>query len=315
MVRASFPDQSWLADVGPIPGIDAVVWNLTDPPPTDDIEVVIPNYLGAARRIGAVANVPTVRFVQLLTAGYDGILEKLPEGVAVANAGHLHDDSTSEMALALTLAGLRGIPQFVRNQADGTWARPHDWPALADRRVLVLGYGSVGRAIVSRLLPFKAEVTAVASRARPGDDLVDRVHGTDELPTLLPLAQVVIVVVPLSDATRGLVGDDFLAALPDGALVVNVARGPVADTEAVLRQTDRLAFALDVTDPEPLPAEHPLWRAPNVLISPHVGGMSTAMRPRAIQLLREQLGRIGRGEEPSHLVRGEFKRGQFSAIN
>ena len=282
MVRASFPDQTWLDDVGPIPGIDAVVWNLTDPPPSDDIEVVIPNYLGAARRIGAVANVPTVRFVQLLTAGYDGILEKLPEGVAVANAGHLHDDSTSEMA---------------------------------DRRVLVLGYGSVGRAIVSRLLPFKAEVTAVASRARPGDDLVDRVHGTDELPTLLPLAQVVIVVVPLSDATRGLVGDDFLAALPDGALVVNVARGPVADTEAVLRHTDRLAFALDVTDPEPLPAEHPLWRAPNVLISPHVGGMSTAMRPRAIHLLREQLGRIGRGEEPSHLVRGEFKRGQFSAIN
>ena len=89
----------------------------------------------------------------------------------------------------------------------------------------------------------------------------------------------------------------------------------MADTEAVLRHTDRLAFALDVTDPEPLPAEHPLWRAPNVLISPHVGGMSTAMRPRAIHLLREQLGRIGRGEEPSHLVRGEFKRGQFSAIN
>lgn len=303
MVLASLPDADWLADVGPIPGVDTLVWDPRDPAPDAPIEVVVAPYIGAARHIAHVASVPSVRLVQLLTAGFDGVPEQLPDHIAVANAAGLHDDSTAELALALTLAAQRGLPDFVRDQDRGVW-HPAWRPSLADRRVLLVGYGSVGRAIVRRLLPFEARVTAVASRSRPGDELVDAVHGTDELPALLPDAEIVIVVVPLLDATRGLVDEAFLAALPDGALVVNVARGPVADTAAILRHAGRLRFALDVTDPEPLPDGHPLFTALGVLISPHVGGLSSAMRPRAIRLLRDQLGRLGRGEPPVNVVRG-----------
>jgi phosphoglycerate dehydrogenase-like enzyme len=170
--------------------------------------------------------------------------------------------------------------------------------------VLVIGYGSVGRAVVQRLLPFEVEVTAVASRAREGDDLVAAVHGGDELPQLLPRHDVVIVIVPLSEATRGLVDATFLAAMPDGALLVNVARGPVVDTDALLAETSsgRLLAALDVTDPEPLPPDHPLWTSPGVLVSPHVGGATSAFRPRAVRLLRGQLRAYAAGEPLRNVV-------------
>jgi len=160
----------------------------------------------------------------------------------------------------------------------------------------------VGRAIEARLTPFEVSLTRVASRAR--DDEHGRIHGIDELAELLPAAEVVIVGVPLSDATTRLVDADLLAALPDGALVVNVARGPVADTDAILAEatSGRLRFALDVTDPEPLPDGHPLFALPNVLISPHVGGATSAMMPRMARLLREQIERMLRGEEPRNVV-------------
>ena len=164
-------------------------------------------------------------------------------------------------------------------------------PALADKRVLVLGYGSIGRAIAARLTPFEVQVTAVASSARDGDDLVPSVHAVAQLPSLLPQHDVVIVIVPLSPATTRLVDADFLAAMPDGALLVNVARGGVVDTDALVREaaSGRLLAALDVTDPEPLPPGHPLWSTPGVLITPHVGGASSAFRPRAVRLVRDQL--------------------------
>lgn len=303
----SFPDAGWRDDLGPIDGITPVIWHPRDPAPDAAPDVVVAPYVGAARSIAAVAAVSSVRFVQLLTAGYDGILEQLPDTIRVANAAGVHDDSTAELAVALALASQRGIPGFVRAQPEGRWKFPGLLPSLADRRVLIVGYGSVGRALASRLLPFEVELTAVAGHARDGDGLVDRVHGIDDLPGLLPRAEVVFIVVPLTDATRGLVDDDFLASLPDDALVVNIARGPVADSDAVLRHTGRLRFALDVTDPEPLPPDHPLWHAPNVLISPHVGGASSAFRPRALRMLRAQLTRLAAGEEPKHVVgRGQL---------
>lgn len=298
----SFPDTDWRDDVGPVDGITPVVWHPREPAPQTPIDVVVAPYVGAARSIAAVREVPSVRFVQLLTAGYDGILEQLPVSVRVANAAGVHDDSTAEMGMALALASQRGIPGFVRAHPEGHWKFPGLLPSLADRRVLIVGYGSVGRALGRRLAPFEVDLTVVAGRARDGDDLVDRVHAIEDLPELLPTAEVVFVVVPLSEGTRGLIGEEFLAALPDDALVVNLARGPVADTDAVLRHTGRLRFALDVTDPEPLPPDHPLWRAPNVLISPHVGGASSAFRPRALRMLRAQLTRLSRGEEPEHIV-------------
>ena len=303
MTVVSFPDPSWRDGVGPLDGIRPVIWDPREPVPDIPVEVVVAPYMRPASELAAVAGMPSARLVQLLTAGYDGALEAVPENVAVANAAGVHDASTAELAVGLALAALRGIPETVRAADRGEWLRMDGRLALADRRVLIVGYGSVGRAIATRLRPFEVAITAVAGRARGGDDLVDRVYGTAELASLLPGHDVVIVAVPLTETTRGLVGEDFLAAVPDGALVVNVARGQVADTAAILRHAGRLAFALDVTDPEPLPADHPLWSAPKVLITPHVGGATSAFRPRAVALLRDQLARIAAGEVPRHLVR------------
>ena len=302
MPTVSFPSAGWVRDVGPIEGMATVVWHPDNPAPEGRVDVVVAPYVGAAGSIGAVAGVDGVRLVQLLTAGFDGIFDQVPERIAIANAAGVHDDSTAELAMALMLAAQRGIPEFVRAQTEGVWLRPGFLPSLADRRVLVVGYGGVGGALARRLLPFQAHVTAVASQAR-ADALLGHVHAWSELPHLLPSAHVVVLAVPLTAQTQGLVDDAFLAALPDNALVVNVSRGPVVDTEAVLRHADRLRFALDVTDPEPLPPDHPLWSAPGVLITPHVGGPSSAFRPRAVTMLRHQLQRIARGQEPLNIVR------------
>jgi phosphoglycerate dehydrogenase-like enzyme len=192
----------------------------------------------------------------------------------------------------------------VAAQSRGEWKPLVLRRSLADKRVLVLGYGNIGRAVVRRLLPFEVSVTAVASRARDGDDLVDAVHGIDELPDLLPHHDVVVVIVPLTDATRGLVDAEALALLPDGAVVVNVARGPVVDTDALVAEcaSGRLRAGLDVTDPEPLPADHPLWTTPGVLITPHVGGATDAMRPRAVALVRRQVEALRDGRPLDNVV-------------
>ncbi|WP_022889546.1 2-hydroxyacid dehydrogenase [Agromyces italicus] len=287
--------------LGPLPdGVEVAVWALDSPPPAEHLDIVVPPYMGAADRLGALADV-TTRLVQSQSIGYDDIADALPPGHVFANAASVHEPSTAELTLALVLAAQRGIPDFVRAAGEGRWA-PARYESLADRRVIVVGYGGVGRAIEARLEPFEVEITRVAGRAR--DDERGRIHGVDELPALLPEAEIVIVGVPLNDATTGLVDADFLAALPDGALVVNIARGKVADTEAVLAEASsgRLRFALDVTDPEPLPDGHPLFALPNVLVSPHVGGASTAMIPRMARLLREQIERMLRGDEPANVV-------------
>ncbi len=277
-------------------GVRLRAWDLSGPATDpDEITVVVPPYVAAAR-LELLADLVNLRLVQTLTAGFDAVAPHLPPGVALANAVGVHDASTSELAVGLAIAALRGLPQFVRDQDRGRWA-PEQRRSLADRRVLVLGAGGVGSAVVARLLPFETHVTVVASRARD-DARLGRVHGVDELPGLLPAHDVVIVTVPLNDATRGLVDAAFLAALPTGALLVNVARGPVVRTDALMAElrSGRLLAALDVTDPEPLDPGHELWHLPGVLISPHVGGSTSAMLPRALALLRGQLRRIAAGE-------------------
>ncbi len=238
-----------------------------------------------------LARMPALEVVQLLSAGVDHVRPSVPEGVTLCSGRGIHDASTAELVLALTLASLRGIPEFVRAQDAHTWA--HRWrPALADRHVLLVGYGAIGRAIEARLLPFEVTVTRVARNPREG------VHGVASLPDLLPDADVVVLVLPLTDDSRGLVDADFLARMKHGALLVNVARGPVVDAGALVAalHAGRVTAALDVFDVEPLPAEDPLWSAPGVLISPHVGGPSSAMWPRAHRLVRDQLHRYAAGE-------------------
>jgi phosphoglycerate dehydrogenase-like enzyme len=307
MPVVSLPDTEWIEMVGPVAGVEAVPWDIVaEPPRRDEIELVVPPYIGDRAPLTRLGMLPSLRAVQLLTAGYDDVLPMVPPGVALANAGGVHDASTAELAVGLILASLRGFPEMVRAQDRGRWVAVGGRPALADKRVLILGYGSIGRALARRLTGFEVSLTAVASRARDGDDLVDRVHGIDELHGLLPQHDVVVVIVPLNEATTGLVDRDFLAAMPDGALVVNVARGKVVDTAALVEATatGRIMAAVDVTDPEPLPDGHPLWRCPGVLITPHVGGDTSAFAPRAARLVRQQLTALVRGEPLRNLVNG-----------
>jgi phosphoglycerate dehydrogenase-like enzyme len=267
--------------------------------PTDEqlaeVAFYVPRYLGSADTLRVMARMPRLQVCQLLMAGYEHALPFLPAGVTLCNAAGVHDASTAELAVALTLARLRGIDDFARAMPEGAWIHGAR-DALADRRVVVVGAGGVGQAIRRRLEPFEVDVTMVGRTAREG------VVAVEDLATLLPTSEVVIMAVPLSPQTHRLVDDAFLAALPDGALVVNVARGAVADTDAILRHAGRLNFALDVTDPEPLPSGHPLWHAPGVLISPHVGGNTTAFLPRARRLLAEQIERFAAGRPLSNVV-------------
>lgn len=283
-----------------------VSWDMAGEPPRGSaIELVVPPYMVFdPDLLGRLSDPPGLRAVQVLSAGFDNVLPYLPPGVQLANAAGVHDASTAELAVTLVLASLRGIPDFVAAQGRSQWLAPLERQSLADKRVLILGYGGIGAAIARRLSGFEVTLTGVASRARSGDELVPLVHGVDELPALLPEHDVVVVIVPLSAATTGLVDRDFLASMPDGSLLVNVARGKVVDTQALLEATStgRIRAALDVTDPEPLPADHPLWQVPGVLISPHVGGVSSAFAPRAVALLREQIGAFASGRPLRNVV-------------
>lgn len=301
----TLPGQSWITDVGPVDGLAMRAWDLSDDLDDPSVRVVVPP-MGTTERLARLAALPGLEVVQVFTAGYDHVLAHLPSGVTLCNAAGVHDASTAEFAVALMLAAQRGIPEFARAQERGEWIGQRAWPALCDRRVLIVGYGRIGRALAARLAPFEVSLTAVASRPRAGDDVVERVHGFDELPWLLPHHDIVVLLTPLTDTTRGLADAAFLASMPDGALVVNVARGQVLDTAALLAETatGRLRAALDVTDPEPLPPDHPLWHAPGVLVAPHVGGAGDTFRPRMVRLLREQLTRYAAGAPLLHVVAG-----------
>jgi phosphoglycerate dehydrogenase-like enzyme len=259
-------------------------------------------YMKGTAVLDQVGQMPRLEVVQTLTAGYEDVLPLLPDRVTLCNAAGLHDTSTAELAIALALASGRHLDWFARDQVPGTWdQRPGR--ALADQRVLIVGYGHIGAAIEARLHGFEvASVTRVARSGRSGTPLV---HPIQDLPALLPEADVVFVTAPHTPQTEGMFGAHALRLLPDGALLVNVARGKLVDTEALLAEVTngRITAALDVTDPEPLPADHPLWHAPGVLISPHVGGASSAFAPRADRLMAAQLTRFAAGQPLANVVR------------
>ncbi|MGW2049190.1 2-hydroxyacid dehydrogenase [Streptomyces sp. NPDC001858] len=263
--------------------------------PADCAFYVVPYLKQQSVKVRPLRQMRRLQVVQTLSAGVDDVsvqLADLVPGVRLCNARGVHEASTAELALTLTLAALRGVPDFVRAQDKGLWQSGFH-PALADKNVLIVGYGSIGSAIEDRLVPF--EVARVARVARSWRTTArGPVHPIAELPALLPEADVVILSTPLTESTLGLVDADFLGRMKDGALLVNVARGPVVDTEALLAEleTGRITAALDVTDPEPLPPGHRLWTAPGVLVSPHVGGPTSAFLPRAKRLLVDQLGRF-----------------------
>ena len=299
----SVPTDKLAADLGPLPDdVDLVVWPMDAAPPRERFDIVVPPYMQMAKVLSRLEGVP-VRLVQSQSIGYEGVEALLPEGLAFANAATVHETSTAELAVGLAIAAQRRIDAFAVDTAAGRWNAFYT-QSLADRRVLLLGYGGVGKAVAARLAGFEVELTVVASSAREEDGV--RVHGVEELPALLGHAEIVILTLPGGDATRRIVDDAFLTALPDGALLVNVGRGTLVDTDALVDHVSRgrVRAALDVTEPEPLPEGHPLWSLPGVLVTPHVGGDTSAMAPRIARLVRAQIDRMRAGDEPLNVVIG-----------
>lgn len=245
--------------------------------------VVLP-YDGSSISVSeTISRLPKVKVLQTLTAGFDNVQPHVPVGVTLCNAAGVHDDATSELAVLLALSALRDMPRSFRAQQEHLW-ETYFARSLADKHVLLIGYGNVGKAAEKRLLAFGCTVTPVARTAR------DHVHAITELPNLIPLADVVMLIVPNNSGTVNLVDAKFLAAMKDNAVLVNVARGVVVDTEALLAElkTGRISAALDVTDPEPLPATHELWNLPNVIITPHNGGEGDVFWDRARARIHSQ---------------------------
>ncbi|MDR6866751.1 phosphoglycerate dehydrogenase-like enzyme [Microbacterium resistens] len=300
------PSDRLAAGLGALPeGVELHVWDLRTPPPADRLDLVVPPYMGTTESLAALEGLD-VGLVQSQSIGYDGVADALPAGMPFANAASVHEASTAELAVALMLAAQRQLPRFVRAQDRGEWD-PVFADSLADRRVLLIGFGGVGTAIARRLAPFEVALSAVARTARPVsvDGIGEvAVHGLDELPRLLPDAEIVVLSLPGGEETRHFLDADLLSRMADGALLVNVGRGSIVDTDALRAELEsgRLRAALDVLEEEPLPAGHPLWSAPNLLISPHVGGASTAMNPRIARLVRAQIDRLLRGEAPRNVV-------------
>jgi len=298
-IHVLVPHDEGVAALADVPGVRATRYDVDGELPAAD--VLVPPFLANADAVGLAPRVEGLRLVQLLTAGAENWVGKLPDGVALSDCRGAHGGATAEWIVAAMLAVYRDLPAFVRRQDEARWDQ-RQTRELAGKKVLIVGAGDVAEHTVRRLAPFEVETTLVGRRARDG------VHGIDEVLDLLPHFDACVVIVPLTDDTRGLVDAAFLAAMPDGALLVNAARGPVADTDALLAELNsgRLLAAVDVTDPEPLPADHPLWKAPGLLITPHVGGSVPGAFRRAYRIAAEQIGAFARGDKPPNLVENGY---------
>lgn len=296
------PWKSVSDDLGELDGLTVEVFS-GDSPGAQDLGDVVFFTVPYDRPYGMepVPRLSGARVVQALTAGYEHLLPFVSGEVTLCTVRGLHDSSTAELALGLILSSQRELPRWVRAQDQGLWDHEHT-RSLAGSRVLIVGYGSIGAALDVRLRACEATTIRVARQPRPDSD----VYGVDSLDSLLPTADIVVLVTPLTPQTHGLLNARRLALLPDGALVVNVGRGPVLDTTAILSEagSGRLRAALDVTDPEPLPAGHPLWSCPGVIITPHVAGGAAAFYPMAADFVAAQVRRFAAGEPLRNVVAG-----------
>lgn len=260
-----------------------------------------------------------LKVVQSLMAGVDWIVPWLPKSVTLCDGRGIHDISASEWVMAAIMATMKRLPLYRDLQEQHQWrgfaTAGNDFlnePGVArgqytvlgedltGKTVLIVGYGSIGSAIEVRLAPFGADVLRVARTAREDP----KVLSIAALNDLLPLADIVVLIVPLTDATRGLIGAPEIARMKHGALLVNAARGPVVVTDALVAALNehRIRAAVDVTDPEPLPADHPLWSAPNCLITPHIGGSTPEFIFRAFRFAAAQVQRFVAGEPLENVV-------------
>jgi phosphoglycerate dehydrogenase-like enzyme len=263
----------------------------------ESIEFYVPRYMGGPQAIAMVPQMKSLKVIQSPNAGVDDVLKIRPEGVTLCNAAGVHDASTAELAVALAIASRRGFAPFAIQQQAQHWQHER-MPSLSDSKIAIIGFGNIGKTIMKMLSGFDVTVTPFSKSGRDGSLTFD------QFDRLLPAFDVIILIVPLTDQTRHLMNAERLAAMKDGAALINVARGGVVDTDALIRELNsgRITAGLDVTDPEPLPDGHPLWSARNVIITPHVGGDSEAFTPRGRKLVEEQLARFAAGEPLLHIV-------------
>jgi len=247
-----------------------------------------------------IREMPNLKLVQVLTAGFDDVLSLIPEGVRLANARGLHDLSTAELTLTLTLASKANVANMISAQENKSWLRDVR-PSIIDAKIAIVGYGSVGQEIARVFRPFTDDITGYTRSGSNGT------HQMSKLDSELDQYDIVILITPLTDETRGMFDLKRMQLMKPGALLVNMARGPVVVTSDLIRilKTGHIQAAVDVTDPEPLPNDHPMWEAPNLLISPHVGGNSTAFPGRAKKLIAAQLNRLANGEPITNVVFGD----------
>lgn len=271
------------------------------PPEGTDAEVLVPKFLAGTDPRDVFAQLPNLKLVQLLSAGAENFVGKVPDGVMLSTCRGAHGGSTAEWAVGALLAIYRDFLVFEKSRVEGRWDY-HLTDTLQGKKVLIVGAGDLGEQLQRRLEPFDASAVLVGRTARDG------VRGVDELPALLPEFDAVVIFTPMTEETRHLVDAEFLAAMKDNAILVNGARGPVVDTGALLAELNsgRLRAALDVTDPEPLPADHPLWTAPGLFLTPHVAGSCTGHVQRAYAIVASEIARYVAGERPRNLVSGSY---------
>ena len=272
----------------------------TNPAETSDLSEVtfyVPTYMGGRPALELTKKMPNLKVLQVPNAGYDDALEFLRPGITLCNGRGIHDDSTAELAVGLTIASLRGFATFVRDQDKGEWVNKN-YDSINDRKIGIVGFGSIGTTIARMLSGFSVEIVAFTQSGR------DNTIAITDLDKNLPSLDVVILILPLTKESKHLFDARRLALMKDGALLVNVARGPIVDTDALVKELNsgRITAGLDVTDPEPLPKGHPLWSAKGVLISPHVGGNSSAFEKRARRLIESQLDLLAQGKPLNNVI-------------
>jgi phosphoglycerate dehydrogenase-like enzyme len=280
---------------GGLPGDDRL------PATAAEVEFYVPPFFPRSPSVAAMRRMPRLRVVQTLTAGIDKLRPQIPDGVLLCNARGVHDAGTAEWVVAAMLASIRRFPYFAAEQAAARWSFRFTG-CLAGKIVLIVGYGSIGAAVERRLSGFDVEVRRVARGARDG------VHPIGDLPGLLPEADVVVLLAPVTSETIGMVDAAFLAGMKDGALFVNAARGSLVVTADLCDElrSGRLKAVLDVTDPEPLGSEDSLWAMPNVFITPHVAGSTPASGRPGLEFVRAQAQRFRDGEPLLNVITGEY---------
>jgi phosphoglycerate dehydrogenase-like enzyme len=262
-----------------------------------EVTFYVPWYMGGRPALEMTQKMPNLKILQVPNAGYDDALEFVRPGITLCNGKSIHDDSTAELAVGLTIASLRGFADFVRNQDKSEWVHTRN-KSINDRKIGIVGFGSIGSTIAKMLAGFAVEIVAFTQSGR------DNTIAIADLDKHLPTLDVVILILPLTPESKHLFNAKRLALMKDRALLVNVARGPIVETDALVKELNsgRITAALDVTDPEPLPKDHPLWLAKGVLISPHVGGNTTAFEKRAKRLIESQLQLLASGERLNNII-------------